>query len=120
MDSLKQEDLKKIRDFYKISKKEIGLILGFGINVWNAYEKKEKSFDRISRSNATLIDLIKNPIIFYQLFIDHSTLLKEALGLGRFYDLRKIALDKKYLFENELRGLERNLIMNFYKQEEQG
>ena len=109
-----QEDLKKIRDFYKVSKKEISIILGLGENTWRNYEKDIALFENMSRSNSYLIECIRDPRIFLNILWDNKS-LKEKLGLGRFYDIRNFIGGKEEMFKAELKHLERDLVVNFYK-----
>lgn len=66
--TLTQKDLKQIRKLYKVTPKEITIILGLGANTWYGYEKDIKKFNKMSLSNQTLIVSImdaKNVLLVY-------------------------------------------------------
>jgi len=59
-------DMKAIRKVYKLKPLEIALILGFGDNVWRNYEKDENVFNKMSKSNQTVIWLIMDINVFFK------------------------------------------------------
>lgn len=69
--TLTQKDLKQIRKLYKVTPKEITIILGLGANTWYGYEKDIKKFNKMSLSKQTLIVSIMDVKTFYWFIKNH-------------------------------------------------
>lgn len=64
------EQVKAIREKYKLSAKKISELLGFGTNTWRNYEDGEVP----SRANANLIQMISKPESFEEYILKYSGL----------------------------------------------
>lgn len=90
---LKQSDLKNFRKLFKITRKEISVVSGFGINVWGEYERSINAFNNMSKSNKVLIKMMLDPDD-YNFFLRIMTEERiEKIGKYRYKHLMNVSND---------------------------
>ena len=83
--TMKTEEIKKIREYYGLKKTQMSVLCGFGINQWGNYEAGSLP----SASNERLIFLLNYPKNFLKMTEFISEPDKQAIGVKVLQEARK-------------------------------
>lgn len=113
--NLEQSDLKRFRQLFEITRKEISIIFGFGINVWGEYERSIDIMNNMSKSNETLIKLMLDPDSYNYYLKSMNEHQIEKIGKYRYKRLVSISDDVCNQMKEKISEYRQVLINKLYE-----